>query len=125
MADEMLEFARRFFAAVTSGDVDALGLMYAPGAVIWHNNDGREQTPEQNLQVIGWIAKNVKDFRYEDVRCQPTPTGFVEQHVTRGAGPGGSEFSIPACIVCTVVEGRITRVDEYLDAAQAARIAGG
>jgi ketosteroid isomerase-like protein len=122
--DEMLDVAGRLFAAVTAGDVGAVRALYAPNAVIWHNNDGREQTPEQNLRVLAWIAANVTNFRYEDGRCQPTATGFVEQHVTRGTGPSGAEFEIPACIVCTVVDGKITRLDEYLDSAQAARIAG-
>jgi ketosteroid isomerase-like protein len=122
--DAMLALARRFFAAVSDGDVDAVREIYAPGAVIWHNNDGIEQTAEQNLRVLAWIATNVGDFRYEEARCQPTPTGFVEQHVTRGIAPSGAEFSIPACIVCTVADGRITRLDEYLDSAHTAAITG-
>jgi ketosteroid isomerase-like protein len=120
----MLDLAKRFFAAVTSGDLDAVRACYAPGAVIWHNNDGVSQTVEQNLQVLGWIAANVKEFRYEDVLVQPTPAGFVEQHVTCGTGPGGKPFAVRACIVCTVVDGRVTRLDEYVDPAQVAAITG-
>jgi hypothetical protein len=30
----------------------------------------------------------------------------------------------PACIVCTVIDVRAVRVDEYIDSAQAATIAG-
>lgn len=123
-ADEMLDIARRLFAAVTAGDIEAVRGLYAPDAVIWHNNDGVAQTVEQNLRVLAWIAANVRDFRYEDVRCQATATGFVEQHVTRGVGAGGREFAVAACVVCTVVAGRIARLDEYLDAAQIAAIAG-
>jgi ketosteroid isomerase-like protein len=121
--NEMLDLARRLFAAVTAGEVDAVRKMYAPDAVIWHNNDGKTQSVDANVRVLGWIAKNVRDFRYEDVRCQPTPTGFVEQHITRGVSPGGTPFEIPACIVCTVVDGKITRLDEYLDSAHVAAIA--
>ena len=96
---------------------------YSTDALIWHNTDGVAQSVDENLRVLGWIARNVKDFRYEDVRYQPTATGFVEQHVTCGTSPGGTPFAIPACIVCTVVDGLVTRVDEYLDSAQAAGIA--
>jgi uncharacterized protein len=120
---DMLALRDRFFGAVTSGDIDAVRACYARNAVIWHNTDGVEQSSEQNLAVLNWIAKNIKDFRYEEVRFQPTPGGFVEQHLTNGTAPSGKAFSISACIVCTVVDGRITRLDEYLDSAQAANIA--
>lgn len=117
---EMLAIAERLFSAVSAGDVDAVRAIYAPEAVVWHNNDGIQQSVEQNLAVLGWIAANVKGFRYEGSRCQPTPTGFVEQHIARGTAPNGTEFAFPACVVCTVASGRITRLDEYLDSAQIA-----
>ncbi len=113
----------RFFAAVTSGDIEAVRACYAPDAVIWHNTDGVSQTVDENLRVLGWIAQNVRDFRYEDVRFEPISTGFVEQHVACGTSPSGKPFAVPACIVCTIVDGRVYRVDEYLDSAQAAAIA--
>jgi ketosteroid isomerase-like protein len=119
---EVLILRDRFFAGVTSGDIDTVRACYAPDAVIWHNTDGIEQSVEANLRLLAWIARNVKEFRYEDVRWQPTPTGFVEQHLTCGTAPSGQPFSVPACIVCTVVDGRVTRVDEYLDSTQAATI---
>ena len=123
-SEAMLDVARRLFAAVTAGDVEAVRALYAPECVIWHNNDGVSQTVDDNLRVLGWIVANVKDFRYEDVRLQATATGFVEQHTTCGVGLSGTPFSIPACVVCTVVDGRITRLDEYLDSAHVATIAG-
>ncbi|MDP9238313.1 MAG: nuclear transport factor 2 family protein [Chloroflexota bacterium] len=118
--NSMLDLARRFFAAITAGEIDAVREMYAPDAVIWHNNDGVEQGVEQNLAVLSWVTKNIAGFRYEDARCQATADGFVEQHVTRGRARNGAELAMPACIVCTVVDGRITRVDEYLDSAHLA-----
>src|SRR4051812_46148454 len=93
-ATAMLDLAQRFFAAVSAGDTEGVRALYAPDAKIWHNNDGVEQSVDANLRVLTWIAANVKDFRYEDVRCHPMPDGFVEQHVTRGTGPGGGDFAI-------------------------------
>jgi ketosteroid isomerase-like protein len=119
-----LDLAERLFSAVQRGDVDALREIYAPNAEIWHNTDQQVQTVDQNLRTIGWIAANVKRFRYEEIQRQATENGFVEQHLTRGTGPSGKEFTIPACIVCTVVDGRITRLDEYLDSAQVAALVG-
>ena len=117
--------AERFFAAIGKGDLDAVRAIYAPDAVIWHNNDGVEQNVAQNLAVLAWVVKNVSGLRYEDVRRFPTPSGFVQQHVLRGAAPSGVAIEIPACIVCAVANGRITRLDEYLDSAQVAPLLAG
>jgi ketosteroid isomerase-like protein len=116
----MLDLCDRFFAAVAAGDLDAVRSIYAPDAVIWHNNDDAEQTVEENLRVLRWATSRIAGFRYEDVRRSATATGFMEQHTLRGQAPNGDELRVPACIVCTVRDGRITRLDEYLDSAQIA-----
>ena len=120
--DDMRAVRDHFLGAVTRGDIEVVRAMYAPGAIIWHNNDGVSQAADENLRVLGWIAANVKDFRYEDVRFQATDSGFVEQHVTCGTSPGGRPFAIPTCLVVTVADGKIARLDEYLDSAQTAAI---
>jgi ketosteroid isomerase-like protein len=114
---EKIDFARRFFAAVESGDLDTVRSLYAPNAKIWTAQDPAERSPEENLAVLAWVKGNVRNFRYEEVRCQPTPTGFVEQHVTCGTAPGGGEFRCPACLVVRVENGKVTRLDEYFDTA--------
>lgn len=118
--EAMRALARRFFAAITAGDIDTVRAMYAPEVTVWHNTDGAVQDLEQNLAVLRWATTNISGFRYEQVRLQTTDTGFVQQHITRGRAPNGSELSMPACLVCTVADGRITRVDEYLDSAHIA-----
>ncbi len=117
-----LELCDLFFAAISRGDIDAVRAIYAPDAVIWHNDEKAEQTPDRNLKVLGWVTRNIKDMRYEEVRRHETPTGFVEQHVLRGVAPNGAPLEIPACIVCEVREQRITHLDEYLDSAQTAAL---
>ena len=117
-----LELCDLFFAAISRGDIDAVRAIYAPDAVIWHNDEKAEQTPDRNLKVLGWVTRNIKDMRYEEVRRHETPTGFVEQHVLRGVAPNGAPLEIPACIVCEVRDGHIPRLDEYLDSAQTAAL---
>jgi ketosteroid isomerase-like protein len=121
---ETLEIADRFFAAIPKGDLETVRAIYAPDALIWHNNDQTTQSVEQNLQVLGWVTKNIASLRYEEVRRYVTPSGFVQQHVLRGTAPNGKPLEVPACILCTVVNGRITRLDEYLDSAQLAALRG-
>lgn len=118
----MLDLCERFFIAVAAGDLDAVRSMYAPDAVVWHNYDGVEQNVEENLRVLRWATSHIAGFRYEEVRRTATATGFMEQHVLRGTAPNGEELRVPACIVCTVRDGQIMRLDEYLDSAQIAAL---
>jgi ketosteroid isomerase-like protein len=120
---ESLEVADKLFAAIPRGDLEAVRALYAPNAEIWHNHDGVTQDPAANLRVLEWVVRNISELRYEDVRRQATPSGFVQQHVLRGKAPSGKTLELPACIVCRVEGGRITRLDEYLDSAQLAALA--
>jgi len=120
-AEQSLETADRLFKAIERGDVAAIRDIYAPDAKIWHNNDGVTQTVDANLAVLRWVVANILDLNYSEVRRHPTPTGFVQQHVMRGRlKSSGKAFQLPACIICEVEHGRITRLDEYLDSAHTA-----
>ena len=119
-----LDLCDQLFSAIMRGDIDAVRAIYSPDAVIWHNNDQLEETPDRNLRVLGWVTKNIKDLRYEELRRHETPSGFVQQHVLRGIAPNGTALEIPACIVCEVKDGRITRLEEYLDSAHTAALGG-
>ncbi|MBF6076372.1 nuclear transport factor 2 family protein [Nocardia beijingensis] len=113
----MNELADRFFAAVSAGDATALTDLYAPDARIWHNDDGTEQTVAENLRVLRWLSRTVENLRYEDIRRYVLPDGFAQQHVLRGHLPGHGAFEVPASLFVQVRDGRITRIDEYVDSA--------
>ncbi len=119
MNEPAMQTADRLFRAIEDGDVDAIRNVYRPETKIWHNNDGIAQSVDQNLAVLKWVISNVKNVKYTEVRRQPTPTGFVQQHVLRGRFKD-KDVALPACIVATVEGGRITRLDEYLDSAHTA-----
>jgi ketosteroid isomerase-like protein len=111
-----LEVADRLFAAIEAGDVDTVRGLYSPDAVIWHNTDGVEQTVEENLRTLSWVVRNLAGRRYDVTHRVATDDGFLQEHVLRAQAPVGV-LALPACIVCTVVDGRITRLAEYLDSA--------
>ena len=55
---DMIELARRFVGAIERGDVDDGARVLSPRRPkVWHNNDGIEQTVDDNLRVLGWMAK--------------------------------------------------------------------
>jgi ketosteroid isomerase-like protein len=111
----VLDVADQLFRAIEAGRVDLVGELYATDAVIWHNHDGVEQTPDENLRTLRWLVDNLTGVRYTDIRRSATATGFVQQHVLCVTNRAGTDVEIPACIVATVDDGRITRLEEYLD----------
>ena len=112
-----------FVGAIERGDVDAVRACYHPDARIWHNNDGLEQTVDENLRVLGWMARTLLTRTYDVVRLEALPDGFVQQHVLRADLPNGGTWTLDACVIVRVEDGLIVRLDEYLDSAQVAKLA--
>ena len=118
--DDVRSLAQRFFDAVEAGDVEALRGIYAPQALIWHNTDEIATTVAENLETLAGFVKRISERRYRDRRVAVFDGGFVQQHVLHGVRADGVAVTLPACIVCQVADGRITRLDEYFDSARVA-----
>jgi ketosteroid isomerase-like protein len=118
---QMRALAQRFFDAVEAGDIETAGSYYAPGVVIWHNFDNVEQTKEQNLAILAAIPRRLGDRVYADRRVEVFAGGFVQQHVLHATRMfDGARLAMPAVIICRVKDGKIVRLDEYLDSAHVA-----
>ena len=92
-----------------------VGECLADDVVVWTNFDGAEAGRPKVLKLLAWMASAIPELRYEVVRRESVPGGFVQQHVLRGRAPSGDEIVMPACLVATVVDGRVTRMEEYTD----------
>jgi hypothetical protein len=121
-AETIEQLAARRHTAMHDLDEAALREIYSPELVVWHNFDQVEQPLQDSLKMMHWFRKRVPDVRYDDLRRHIIPGGFVEQYVVRGTTPEGSTLEMPACIVGTVVDDRITRLEEYLDPSHAAAL---
>lgn len=117
---EIDALADRIFAAIEAGDVDAVRAIYADDVAVWHNFDQLTQTRDENLRTLGWMHAHARGLRYTEVRRIVLDHGFVQQHVLRATAPNGTEMAIPAMLHVFCEGGRITRIEEYLDPAQAA-----
>ncbi len=117
--DEINDLATRFVAAVAAGDVATVEAIYADDATIWHNFDKINQTPSENLATLLGMHRMLTNIRYEDIRRTIVDDGFYQQHVLRGTTKSG-ELDLPAVLRVYVADGRITRLEEYLDTAQVA-----
>jgi ketosteroid isomerase-like protein len=112
----------RIIAAAQAGDASDLFEIYAEDAVIWHNHDNAEQTVAQNAKLLEAMPRWVANREYADRSFHVFEGGVVQQHVLRGTRIStGEAVELHACVVVQVNdEGRITRLDEYIDSGEAA-----
>jgi len=105
----------RFFAALEAGDIETVRAIYAPDALIWHNDDLLDQSVEDNLKVLAGLHRAVSGLRYDVIRRALVDEGVLQQHVLRGTLPDGSKVELHAAMYLQVRDGHITRIEEYLD----------
>ena len=79
---------------------------------------------DDNLATLAWVTRNLPGLSYTEIRRSATDDGFVQRHVLVATNRAGRRVEVPACIVATVHDGRITRLDEYLDSAAVAAMVG-
>ena len=87
--DQIEALARRLFDAIERGSIDEVLEIYAPDAVIWHNTDGLETGPADNVAVLTAFVGRISERRYRDRRLKAFPGGFVQQHVLTGVRRDG------------------------------------
>jgi ketosteroid isomerase-like protein len=118
-----VEVAKRLIACVKSGDVDGVDRLYHDDIRVWRNVDERELVKKQALKIIGILSK-LEGLAYQDLRIEPSESGFVQQHVLCCKGPKGDDVRVPSCVVARVDGDRIVRIDEYADSAAMAPLMG-
>jgi ketosteroid isomerase-like protein len=116
---DILAIADRLFRAIEQGDVATLRELYSPDIKVWHNFDQREQNIDENLATLEWLMARLTNRRYDVSRRDVIDGGFLQLHVLRGTTRSGADFALPAAIVVSVTDGKVTRIDEYLDVAGA------
>lgn len=119
---DYVDFAKRFVGAIQAGDTATVRDCYAPDAKIWHNNDGVEQTVDQNMKVLDWFIRALPDRNYRVLRVEALPDGFLQQHVLEATLPDGEKWAMDACVVVRIKDGKIVRLDEYIDSAKSAAL---
>ncbi|MFZ9871947.1 MAG: nuclear transport factor 2 family protein [Steroidobacteraceae bacterium] len=118
--EDISALSNRFLSALERGDPDEVRAFYTSDARIWHNFDDVAQTVEENMKLLGWMSRKLPQRHYRIIRREILSDGWLQQHALEATLPDGSPFRMLACCVVTVRDGLISRLDEYLDPAQAA-----
>jgi ketosteroid isomerase-like protein len=115
---DVLATVQKFVDALTAGDGATLDGLFTDDAVIWHNYDRAEQPARDALAAVAGLA--ALQPRYEIVGRDALDNTCVQRHVVHITLPGGEAASIPVIQRISVADGRIRRIDEYMDSAQMA-----
>ncbi|MFK7830045.1 MAG: nuclear transport factor 2 family protein [Congregibacter sp.] len=121
-ADNYLAVARRFLDALNNDDEAAVREIYHPNAKLWHNFEADFQSVDLNVKTLHWMHRKLNNLHYDLVRLEALPNGYLQQHILRGETASGEAIALYACAICTVEDGRITALEEYLDPAQVAAL---
>jgi ketosteroid isomerase-like protein len=103
--------------ALATGDTTELDGIYADDVVVWHNNDRVEMTKAASMASIGGLSSIADDVSMDDVRIDEITGGFVQRFVLRGiVRATGNPIELHNCIVVQLDgDGRVTRMEEYVD----------
>jgi ketosteroid isomerase-like protein len=105
------------YQALADGDVDAARACCTDDLVVWHAYDQREQLLDD--VVAGWRAMIAAfpERAFVDVRRSQVPGGWVQRQLLVARTPSGDRVAWPLCLFVAVRDGRVARVEEYIDRA--------
>ena len=112
------DLCHRFLDAYESRRVDELAAIYAPDCSVWHNVFGRDTTGAENLAALPKSYAGQRRRTYDDRTINTFDGGFVIQYSLNGVQHDGHRGSLWICIVGLCKDGKITRIDEYMDSSK-------
>jgi ketosteroid isomerase-like protein len=112
---EVRDLCNQFFDAYQDGRTDVLREIMSDDCIVWHNVFGRETTRDENLAAYPTSYGGQRRRTYNDRQINCFEDGFVIQYSLNGVMTNGHKGSMWLCIVGRVRDGKITRIDEYMD----------
>jgi ketosteroid isomerase-like protein len=115
---DVLKLAKQFSDASKAADVGTADKLLDPDFKFWANYTKQTLGKAEMLGYIGTFFPTLRSVEYRNVRVTPSANGYVLQQVTDTVLGDGSKISdLDVCMVIQVRDGRLLRIDEYLDAA--------
>ena len=109
------ELCHRLFDAIERNDLDAVAECYAPDMTMWFNVTGQTSTREENLAALRDGAALHRRRTYDDRQIRTFDDGFLVQYTTTVVTHRGDRRALSACLVAEVLDGKITKLMEYMD----------
>ncbi len=124
MSHAHIDLVERFVGALEAGDLEALNRCFAPDAQIWHNFDQVDASPEQNAASVKFFFQNFTRRQYRQRKIVLLEEGALLQFVVSLEKADGRTFDWPGCVVFRMADGKIARLQEYVDLSSLAAAMG-
>lgn len=112
---DIRELCNRFLDAYQDRRIDILGEIYADECVIWTNVFRVEKSGHENLAALPASYARARRRTYDDRTIDTFEGGFVTRYTLRGVHHTGHRGALSVCIVGLCRDGKICRIDEYMD----------
>jgi ketosteroid isomerase-like protein len=120
---EIRALCHRFFDALETGDIDTVAELYRDDLVFWFNVTDKTSTKAENLKAVAAGKAVHRHRRYNDRIVNTFRDGFVMQYTVNITHHDGRETALIPCVVVLCRDGKITRMDEYIDSSKFASAA--
>jgi ketosteroid isomerase-like protein len=104
----------RSLQTIESGNWDGWRDLVDPDAR-FRVHPGEEQGRDEILASVQRMATAGIRLSYSNIRRIVAPEAVVEEHDTTFTLPDGDKIVVEACVIYRFENGKISRVDEYLD----------
>ena len=121
--EDLENLTGEFFAAITRRDwEDALERIHPEGRAR-QNIAAEEVNARDLLTSMRGLVESLAAFAYENPRRIVSDSAVVEQHDVRMTRKDGEDIVFDICVLLRFdADGKIVRIDEYLDSAPVARL---
>ena len=111
----VLDLAQKYMDCLGNRDVTGARACLHPGARIWHNYDGLEQSVDENMATFEFLLQKSTSLSYDIHRMEEIKGGYLQRHTLKITSIAGDELSSEAIAMICVEGVKITRIEEFLD----------
>ncbi len=116
MNEEAVEVVRLYNEAWLNRDLVAMERYLADDLVLWHNHIRQEFDKPTMMKFVGDALHVLAKVEFRNPRRMGTERGCIQQHeIYCEMFDGGIVDNAPQAIVYSVANGRINRIEEYID----------
>jgi ketosteroid isomerase-like protein len=118
---ELRALCHRLLDSIERSDIDAVAAVYDPELVFWFNVTGKTISRDESLAALRDGAALHRRRTYDSRVIDTFASGFMVRYALNIVGLDGRRASLWACLVAQCRDGRIVRMDEYLDSGKFGR----
>jgi len=102
--------------AFEAGDAGPILPHLAPGALTWHNHDNLDMDSAEGFASLAILRAMVDGLKLDVEEQLAIPGGVALRVVLRGTvKANGNELAGRNCLFLRIADGKITRIEEYVD----------